>query len=222
MIRGGYKSSVETKRRIIASAGELFARNSVSTVSLREIAAHAGVALNAICYHFGGKDELVAAVWDFALRRWDDRRLERYCEEHSDLFESRAGQRRLVVDTIDLFYTQLFENSQPSWINIFLHRSLITAQCPERASQVFGMRLIDVFCDIYRKITSNEDPRDSFCWCLNIVGPASFFAASATDYNTFQPVETVDGSLLRRIQETVTRNALSSLGLEDKEAPSYL
>jgi AcrR family transcriptional regulator len=48
---------------ILRSAGELLARKSPSEVSLREIAAHAGVNYGLIHRHFGTKDELVLRLF---------------------------------------------------------------------------------------------------------------------------------------------------------------
>ena len=217
MTRGTYKPSEETKRRLLEAAGELFAQHGVSSVSLREIADRAGVALNAICYHFGGKDGLVAAVWNCALDRWDDRRLEKYVADHEALFADRFGQRRLVVGAIATLYDQFCENLDPLWISVFLQRSFITAQCPERVARVFGVQMKDVFCGIYRRITGDANPYAAVCWALTIISPGSIVTASATDFTTFKAVESIDVALLRRLQETVTRNALASVGLGDEE-----
>lgn len=51
-----------TRDRILAAASSLFAERGVDGVSIRDITSRAGVNLGAVTYHFGGKDELVAAV----------------------------------------------------------------------------------------------------------------------------------------------------------------
>lgn len=218
MTRASYKTSQETRRRLLESAGELLSRRDAAAVSLREISRRAGVALNAIAYHFGDKEGLIAAVWDYALRRWDDRRLERYLTEHEELLTSRAGRRRLVTDMIGIFYDNLYEERQPMWLNLFLFRSFLTGQETERMRRVFGVQLKEVFCALYRRITGNEDALAAVCWALTIISPGSYFTTSSTDFNTFEPVDTIDATTLRRLQETVTRNALVSVGLgEDAE-----
>lgn len=54
------------RESILQSAIELFAERGVSGASIAEITRHAGVAQGLVNYHFGGKDQLIAAVID----RW--------------------------------------------------------------------------------------------------------------------------------------------------------
>ncbi len=55
-------SSDETRQRLIRAGVTLFVRLGKEAVSTRELAKEAGTNLNAIQYHFGGKDELYVAV----------------------------------------------------------------------------------------------------------------------------------------------------------------
>lgn len=52
----------ETRERLLNAAQQLFAERSFTQVSVREITDKAGVALSAINYHFGGKDDLIYAL----------------------------------------------------------------------------------------------------------------------------------------------------------------
>ncbi|MFH8974969.1 TetR/AcrR family transcriptional regulator [Streptomyces sp. NPDC017890] len=51
-----------TRARILDSATELFARSGFNAVSLRDIAAHAGLTHAGVLHHFPGKDSLLAEV----------------------------------------------------------------------------------------------------------------------------------------------------------------
>ena len=53
----------DTKTRILDVAEELFADRGFDRVSIRDITEVAKVNLAAVNYHFGGKDELIAAVF---------------------------------------------------------------------------------------------------------------------------------------------------------------
>ena len=66
-----YKISGETQSALIRAAGTLFAERGVAAVSVREITKLAGTQLNAVSYHFGGKDGLTAAVLEFVFRDWE-------------------------------------------------------------------------------------------------------------------------------------------------------
>src|SRR5688572_24238262 len=53
-----------TRRRVLASALAMFAEHGVDGVSIREIAAAAGVSLATVHHYFGSKEELYAACID--------------------------------------------------------------------------------------------------------------------------------------------------------------
>ena len=212
MERGSYKVSEETCRRLVEAAGELFSVHGVEAVTVRDITARAGTKPNAVSYHFGGMNGLVDAVWEYCLRRWSDNRPARYCEENEHLFSTRDGKRQMVTDLIDMFYENLYADSQPLWANLFLLRSMITAQNPEK-TRVFNTFIFNPFCEVFRRITGNDDRMSALCWVMNIIAPGSYMSASATDFNTFETTQKIDYALCRRLQAMVTRNALFAVGL---------
>ena len=212
MTRGNYKVSEETRRRLLVAAGELFASRSPDAVTVRDITARAGTKPNAVSYHFGGKQALTEAVWEYCLRRWSDNRPARYCEENERLFATRDGKRQIVTDLIDIFYENLYADDQPLWANLFLLRAMITAQDPER-TRVFNTFIFDPFCEVFRRITGNDDRMTALCWVMNIIAPGSYMSASATDFNTFETTRKIDYAFCRRLQAMVTRNALFTVGL---------
>ena len=214
MERGTYKVSEETCRRLVEAAGELFSVHGVEAVTVRDITARAGTKPNAVSYHFGGMDGLVDAVWEYCLRRWSDNRPARYCEENEHLFSTRDGKRQIVTDLIDMFYENLYADNQPLWANLFLLRSMITAQNPEK-TRVFNTFIFNPFCDVFRRITGNDDRMTALCWVMNIIAPGSYMSASATDFNTFETTQKIDYAFCRRLQAMVTRNALYAIGLAE-------
>jgi AcrR family transcriptional regulator len=67
-----------TRERLILAAEELFARDGIDAVSLRQVNAAAGQRnASAAHYHFGSKDALIEAVSSYRLARVNGRRLER-------------------------------------------------------------------------------------------------------------------------------------------------
>lgn len=210
--RGSYKVSEDTRRRLLEAAGELFACHGLEATTVRDITARAGTKPNAVSYHFGGKDGLVDAVWDYCLRRWRENRLTRYLSENESLFATQDGKRQLVTDLINILYENLYADNQPLWANLFLLRTLITAQETER-TRVFNTLIFDLFCQVFQRITGNRDRMTALCWVMNIISPGSYLTASATDFITFQPTAKIDYAFCRRLQAMVTDNALFAVGL---------
>jgi TetR/AcrR family acrAB operon transcriptional repressor len=64
MARRTKEQALKTRNEILAAATAIFDRRSWKEVSLKDVAAAAGVTRGAIYWHFGGKDELFAAVCD--------------------------------------------------------------------------------------------------------------------------------------------------------------
>ncbi|SEJ10173.1 transcriptional regulator, TetR family [Sphingomonas sp. OV641] len=71
--RGPYRSSAETRQRLIESALALFGNNGFEATSTRDIAARTGVALPGIAYHFGGKEGLYRACAETVVERYRER-----------------------------------------------------------------------------------------------------------------------------------------------------
>ncbi len=68
--------AVPTRTRLIEVAERLFAERGIAAVSLREIGATAGQRNNsAATYHFGSKQKLIDAVFEYRMARINQRRL---------------------------------------------------------------------------------------------------------------------------------------------------
>ncbi|MDP3673805.1 MAG: helix-turn-helix domain-containing protein [Novosphingobium sp.] len=79
------------------AAESLFADNPIESVALREIAAKAGNGNNnAVQYHFGGKDELVQAIFAWRVTQMEVPRGEAYAGIHE------AGREPALADLVDI------------------------------------------------------------------------------------------------------------------------
>lgn len=64
------ESQAATRDRLIAAALDVVGSHGVARATSRQIATAAGVNLQAITYHFGSKDELIAEALVHAVRTW--------------------------------------------------------------------------------------------------------------------------------------------------------
>jgi TetR/AcrR family transcriptional regulator, regulator of cefoperazone and chloramphenicol sensitivity len=71
----------DAKLRLLSAAESLFAERPIESVSLREIAIAAGNGNNnAVQYHFGGKDELVQAIFSWRVQQMEEPRRRLYAD----------------------------------------------------------------------------------------------------------------------------------------------
>ena len=212
--KGTYKVSEETRARLIHAAGELFALRGVDAVTVREIADKADAVPNAVRYHFGDKAGLVAAVEDFALTPWRDGKLQNYCTHNDGLYATRDGCRQMITDAIDILYAHLMPDGQPIWVSMFLLRALLTSRWLGKEHEEIARQSMECFCRIFRRVSGNDDHFSAVCWSMAIISPGMIFSSSMLDYTTMNKCGGVNYTFLRRLQATVTRNALLALGLE--------
>lgn len=85
----------DTKSKILDVAEELFAEEGLDRVSIRDITDAAGVNLAAVNYHFGGKEELIGAVFERRIKPLNDARIEAI-----DQLQRQAGARTPKVEQI--------------------------------------------------------------------------------------------------------------------------
>lgn len=216
MAKHNYHVSEETRRKLLSAAGELFAFRGVDGSSVRDITARAGTMPNAISYHFGGKDGLVSACMQCALGNWSDMRIMKYYKENESLFSTRDGCRQMVSDLIDIYFRSYGDETQPKWMNMLLLRSVLTGQWIGGEHEQICRQVLELFCDVFHRVSGNEDRMTAICWAMSIVSPAFLLGASNTDFVSLSSSGTGSRTFLRRLQSTITEQALFTAGLIDK------
>ena len=137
-------SSVETKTRLLESAGPIFASKGFSKAMVREICDSAGVNLAAVSYHFGDKLHLYIATVEHA-RHWIHERT-----PDRPLDEDLPAETRLAL-LIQTMLTRFLGDDSGTWHLQLLNREILnpTAACEKLIEQHFRkrfeelMRLID-------------------------------------------------------------------------------
>lgn len=90
------RGPTDTRERLILAAERLFAERGIWSVSLREIGAAAGQRnTSAAQYHFGSKEALVVAIFEYRMAAINDRRLQMLAEMQA---QGRAEQLRSLLE----------------------------------------------------------------------------------------------------------------------------
>ena len=116
----------DTKTKIIKAAEELFAIDGFHLTSLRTITAKAGVNLAAVNYHFGSKEALLEAIFDFYLTPLNDIRLQRMDDVAAQAEESGRGPgvEEVLRCFIEPTLAMLHQKSGASHFRMLVGRSL--------------------------------------------------------------------------------------------------
>ena len=128
---------MDGKTKLILAAEQLFARGGIEGVSLREIAAAAGQGNHhAVQYHFGSREGLVQAVFDYRMWQMEDRRAEMLAVAEA---ADKLGDARTIVEIIFLPQLELpGQHGNHSYAN-FLCQYLLRTETAEFAD--FGSEL---------------------------------------------------------------------------------
>lgn len=103
--------TTDRRTTILTSAARLFARQGVSSTSVREIAEQVGILSGSLYHHFGSKDEIVQEI----LLSYLDELLERYAEiVAADLEPVKAFEQLLRASLATIqnhpFATEIYQN----------------------------------------------------------------------------------------------------------------
>src|SRR5882724_4459665 len=97
----------DTKSRILDVAEEMFAEQGLDRASIRDITKKAGVNLAAINYHFGSKEDLIAAVFERRVVPVNEARLAAL-----DMVEKAAGKKSpKLEDILEAFIRPALQSS---------------------------------------------------------------------------------------------------------------
>ncbi|WP_176599057.1 MULTISPECIES: TetR/AcrR family transcriptional regulator [Sphingobium] len=102
---GAATESLDGKTRLILAGERLFAKGGIHGASMREIAAQAGQGNHAaVQYHFGSREGLVRAIFDFRMDQMEDARgaLLRRAEASGRLKDARTILEIILLPQLDL------------------------------------------------------------------------------------------------------------------------
>ncbi len=205
----------KSKETFIEAAGRLFAENGIDAVSIRTIAAAAGIDSSMIKYHFGNKDGLIKAVVERAVRPWQQNDLGNYFYANESLLTSRDGQKIFVSGMVELIYRRFNSGAEESWCKSFILQFI---QKPHPLQQeiidTYMKPSVATFHEIYRQITGNDDFETSFCWYLFILCPIYMYSGAGDMINLFHPDGRLTTGFDRRMLFFCIRQILTGFGLE--------
>ena len=137
--RGRYKTSDETRQRILKSAEKVFAAEGLN-VSMRKIMADAGVNVSSINYHFGDRETLLRSLLDDRSRKINAERLALL----DDVLSSGAITPEAVVEALLKPALGPDRSNNDEWRRFLKVRAMLTAESSDVIRQSMSKNYDDM------------------------------------------------------------------------------
>jgi AcrR family transcriptional regulator len=164
-----------TKKRLIEAAGEVFADRGFRAATIREICRRANASVSAVSYHFGDKEGLYSAVFEYA-HRWA---VEKY--PHDWGLASGATSEERLRAFIRSFLLRGFGDVFPAWHGKLMARETADPSGVLTKVAETVIRPMDEYLEgIVRELLQEENPSrepdaSSVRLCrMNVIGQCIF------------------------------------------------
>ena len=161
---------METRQQLLQAAGEVFAAHGYARATSKEICQRANANIAAVNYHFGGKDELYAAVLEEAHRRLIS--IESLAVTAQSQMDARSKLRMFIGRIVG----EIANRDESAWELRVLSRELLS-QSPLMERMIANQVLpkVKLFSGIVAEITQLPVTHPAVGRCVvNIVGPCIF------------------------------------------------
>ncbi|MBQ9788455.1 MAG: helix-turn-helix transcriptional regulator [Lentisphaeria bacterium] len=158
------KKGQKTKKTLLNAALNLiYERQSVDSVSVRDIAKRTGLTGSIITYHFATKNALLDEIGKLVMERCKYNPLGEYYEAHKQNLDDKNLQREFILGMVEYFY-DYFKNIPREIIKCNSVQRVL-AKSPEFKSLIsiasFQYDMLS-FCKIYEHITGDKDTNHAY------------------------------------------------------------
>jgi len=197
--------TVETRQRLLEAAGEVFAEHGFRDATVREICEKARANVAAAHYHFGDKEELYAAVFDYAKNCAKE-------QLDSKLAGATTPEERLRAYG-RFFLTRFFDEGRPAWLGKLVAQEMIepTKVLDDLVNERIRPnheRLKTIVCDLIGKEVDDEVLR---ACAFSIAAQCFFYFHYRPVIARLYPHLQLDPHEIERLAEHITNFSLAAL-----------
>jgi AcrR family transcriptional regulator len=139
-------AKIATRERIVDCARRLFLCNGYEATSIRSVAREAGLSDPAVHYHFGSKQELLAAVIESQAALAGDSRV------HTGVCETRAC---LVECLVNYFFTYV---RLPDLVRMLLREQIVNEPTSTETASRLAQRFVDFMALSFENVYGGRAP----------------------------------------------------------------
>jgi AcrR family transcriptional regulator len=194
-----------TRQRLLDAAAEVFAAGGYRRATIAEICRRAGANIAAVHYHFGDKQGLYTAVFDYAQLRASRE------EAGAPADGSATPADRLRVQ-VTSFLTRLLDPRRPAWIARLLAHELIepTAVLDRLVRNRMRANHDQIAGAVRDLLGSQASPETVRLCTLSVISQCVFYRHSAAVVTRLYP-DLVPSREVERIADHVTQFSLAAI-----------
>lgn len=202
------KCAAETTcHKLLAAASEVFAENGFKNTTVREICNRAEVNVAAVNYHFGSKEKLYEAVWEYSNRAAVKNRM-----DEIELARAAGPEERLRI-FIRLLLYNILNQDRPEWDFRIVAHEMIQ---PTGAFDIIVERMIlpgfTFLRDLVRELLGEDVHEEKVKRCsLSIVGQCLYYRFANPVVRQIFPEQAFDAGGIEILADHITRFSLSAL-----------
>ena len=197
--------TIETRQRLLEAAGEVFATQGFRNTTIREICLKAGANVAAVHYHFGDKEELYAAVFDFA----------RSCSiaQFNEIVSAGAPVEQRLQSLVHAVLARFFDEGRPAWFGKLVAREMI-----EPTSALDGLvngqirTNAELLKSIVRELVNEElDEQELWRCTFSIASQWLFYFHNGQIIKRLNPDQRFGKEDIRRLADHITKFSIDAL-----------
>ena len=193
------------RQRLLDAAAEVFAAAGYRRATIAEICRRAGANIAAVHYHFGDKQGLYAAVFDYAQQRATTEEANGHPEQPT----TPEGRLRVQVTS---FLTRLLDPRRPAWIaRLMAHELIEPSDVLDRLVRNRMRANHEQIADAVRDLLGPQASPETVRLCtLSVVSQCVFYRHSAAVVTRLYP-DLVPSREIDRLAEHVTQFSLAAI-----------
>jgi len=197
--------AVATRQRLLEAAAEVFADGGYRAATIAEICRRAHANIAAVHYHFGDKQGLYAAVFDYAQQRATTE------EAVAPAADASAPEDRLRAH-VTSFLTRLLDPRRPAWIARLMAHELIepTAVLDRLVRNRMRANHAQIAGAVRDILGPDATPETVRLCTLSVISQCVFYRHSAAVVTRLYP-DIVPAKEVQRIADHVTEFSLAAI-----------
>jgi TetR/AcrR family transcriptional regulator, regulator of cefoperazone and chloramphenicol sensitivity len=199
------EETLETRQRLVEAAGEVFAKHGFRDTTIREICEKAKANIAAVHYHFGGKEEIYTAVFDFA----QSCAVAQVDEQVPPTTPAEERLRAFVHSVL----TRFFDEGRPAWLGKLVAQEMIdpTKALDSLVNEQIRPNSEQLRAIVRELIATEVDDQEVWRCAFSIAAQWLFYFHCGQVVKRLNPDQAFGPQEIERLAEHITKFSIAAL-----------